>query len=53
MPRSVSVKDIGFEMQPALKLCVTTGLTKKEIERAGVTVRHAITKVIKSRKSLG
>ena len=37
-------------MQPALKVCVTTGLTKKEIERAGITIRHAITKIVKQRK---
>lgn len=34
---------------PALKVCVTTGLTKKEIEKAGITIRHAITKIL-SRK---
>ncbi|KAI1612347.1 serine palmitoyltransferase [Exophiala viscosa] len=31
---------------PALKVCVTIGLTKKEIEKAGITIRHAITKVL-------
>ncbi|KAI2684631.1 CAZyme family GH17 [Penicillium roqueforti] len=29
---------------PALKVCVTTGLTKKETEKAGTIIRHAITK---------
>lgn len=38
-------------MQPALKVCITTGLSKKEIERAGIVIRHAITKVVKSRKA--
>ncbi|KAJ5448883.1 Glycosyl transferase family 48 [Penicillium cf. griseofulvum] len=35
---------------PALKVCVTTGLTKKEIEKAGTIIRHAITKVMSKRK---
>jgi serine palmitoyltransferase len=35
---------------PALKVCVTTGLTKKEIEKAGTIIRHAITKVMTKRK---
>jgi len=37
-------------MQPALKVCITTGLSKKEIEKAGVTIRHAFTKIM-TRKS--
>ena len=40
----------GWECQPALKVCVTGGLSRKEIERAGVVVRHAVTKVVKGRK---
>lgn len=36
--------------QPALKVCVTNGLSKRDIERAGVVVRHAITTVMKSKK---
>lgn len=43
-------KEQGWQLQPALKVCATTGLTKKEIEKAGVTIRHAITKVM-SRKA--
>jgi serine palmitoyltransferase len=35
---------------PALKVCVTTGLTKKEIEKSGTIIRHAITKVMSKRK---
>ncbi|MCJ1249442.1 serine palmitoyltransferase component [Trapelia coarctata] len=50
MPRGGSTKETVWEPQPALKVCVTTGLTKKEIERAGITIRHAITKVMKQRK---
>lgn len=36
--------------QPAIKVCMTTGLTKKEVERAGVVIRHAVTTVMKSKK---
>lgn len=35
---------------PALKVCVTTGLTKKEIEKTGTIIRHAITKVFNKKK---
>ncbi|KAK8117804.1 aminotransferase class I and II [Apiospora kogelbergensis] len=38
--------DGSWYIQPALKVCVTSGLSKKEIEKAGVTIRHAITKVM-------
>ncbi|KIX06894.1 uncharacterized protein Z518_04870 [Rhinocladiella mackenziei CBS 650.93] len=31
---------------PALKVCLTLGLTKKEIEKAGIIIRHAITKIL-------
>lgn len=34
----------------ALKVCVTIGLTKKELEKAGTTIRHAITKIMSKRK---
>ena len=52
MPRAVNAttKDIGWELQPALKVCVTSGLSKKEIERAGIIIRHAVTKVIHKRR---
>lgn len=52
MPRAINAtsKDIGWELQPALKVCVTSGLSKKEIERAGITIRHAITKVVNRRR---
>jgi serine palmitoyltransferase len=39
-------KDETWAMSPALKICITSGLSKKEIEKAGVTIRHAITKVM-------
>ncbi|OJJ49199.1 hypothetical protein ASPZODRAFT_129611 [Penicilliopsis zonata CBS 506.65] len=38
------------DIPPALKVCVTMGLTKKEIEKSGTTIRHAITKVLSRRK---
>lgn len=31
---------------PALKVCMTVGLSKKEVEKAGITIRHAITKIM-------
>lgn len=49
MPRG-NPKEVVWEPQPALKVCITTGLTRKEIERAGITIRHAITKVVSKRK---
>jgi 7-keto-8-aminopelargonate synthetase-like enzyme len=52
LPRPAGASSTGNHetMQPALKVCLTTGLTKKEVEKAGITIRHAITKVVKSRK---
>ncbi|KAL2216196.1 serine palmitoyl CoA transferase subunit LcbA [Thermoascus aurantiacus ATCC 26904] len=44
----------NFEPQqvvpPALKICLTTGLTKKEVEKAGTIIRHAITKVLSKKR---
>ena len=52
MPRGINAttKDIGWELQPALKVCITSGLSRKEIEKAGVTIRHAITKVMNKKR---
>ena len=52
MPRPINAtaKDIGWELQPALKVCITSGLSKKEIERAGIAIRHAITKVMNKKR---
>lgn len=52
MPAALGVapKDQGWQAQPALKVCVTVGLTKKEMEKAGTVIRHAITKVVAKRK---
>lgn len=41
----------GGYTQPALKVCVTNGLSKKEIEKAAITIRHAITKVMTRKTS--
>ncbi|EPQ64100.1 Bgt-972 [Blumeria graminis f. sp. tritici] len=49
-PRNNS-KDSDWKIQPALKVCITTGLTKKETEKAGVVIRHAITKVMTKKNS--
>ncbi|KAK4697119.1 serine palmitoyltransferase, partial [Lecanoromycetidae sp. Uapishka_2] len=52
MPRAVNatIRDVGWELQPALKVCITSGLSRKEIEKAGITIRHAITKVVNKRR---
>jgi serine palmitoyltransferase len=39
-------KNDTWVVQPALKVCITSALSKKDIEKAGVTIRHAITKVM-------
>lgn len=46
----VNPRDAGWQPQPSLKVCVTSGLTKKETEKAGTTIRHAITKIVSRRK---
>ncbi|KAL6721146.1 serine palmitoyltransferase component [Lecanora helva] len=52
MPRAINAtpKDIGWELQPALKVCITSGLSRKEIEKAGITIRHGITKVMNKKR---
>lgn len=47
---TIMIKGHNYVTQPALKVCVTTALSKKDIEKAGTTIRHAITKVM-TRKS--
>ncbi|KAI9684063.1 MAG: serine palmitoyltransferase component [Bathelium mastoideum] len=49
LPIGTGPRDQVWQPQPALKVCATIGLSKKEIEKAGTVVRHAITKVM-SRK---
>lgn len=51
LPSGSNGKDVDWKLQPALKVCITTGLTKKEIEKAGITIRHAITKVLTRKTS--
>jgi 7-keto-8-aminopelargonate synthetase-like enzyme len=51
VPNGANGKDEGWKLQPALKVCITTGLSKKEIEKAGITIRHAITKVLTRKTS--
>jgi serine palmitoyltransferase len=50
-----SLKDGACTVTPALKVCVTSALSKKDVEKAGVTIRHAITKVMtrKTNNKLG
>jgi serine palmitoyltransferase len=52
MPKAVgsAPNAVGWQPTPALKVCVTSGLTKKETEKAGVIIRHAITKIVSKRK---
>jgi hypothetical protein len=42
----IGTRDRSWILQPALKVCVTSGLSKKETEKAGTIIRHAITKVM-------
>ncbi|KAH7095000.1 pyridoxal phosphate-dependent transferase [Paraphoma chrysanthemicola] len=46
----VNPRDAGWQPLPSLKVCVTSGLTKKETEKAGTVIRHAITKIVSRRK---
>ncbi|KAB2576146.1 Aminotransferase class I/classII [Lasiodiplodia theobromae] len=50
MPAAVGSGEKAWLPQPALKVCVTTGLSKKEIEKAGVVIRHAVTKVMTKKR---
>jgi hypothetical protein len=50
-PPSATAKEQGWQLQPALKICITTGLSKKETEKAGIVIRHAITKVMTRKTS--
>ncbi len=50
-----SLKDGNYTVNPALKVCVPSALSKKDVEKAGVTIRHAVTKVMtrKTNNKLG
>ncbi|KAI9889021.1 MAG: serine palmitoyltransferase component [Vezdaea aestivalis] len=39
-------KETPWLPPPALKVCVTVGLSRKELEKAGTHVRHAVTKIM-------
>lgn len=49
MPLLAGAKD-QWQPRPALKICVTNALTKKEMERAGKTISYAIAAVMKRKK---
>ncbi|KAF2758288.1 PLP-dependent transferase [Pseudovirgaria hyperparasitica] len=49
-PLGAAVSAQSPQPQPALKICVTTGLSKKETEKAGVVIRHAITKIMTKKR---
>ena len=49
-PLGVAPKEHGWQPRPALKVCVTAGLSRKEIEKAGIIIRHAITKVMTKKR---
>ncbi|KAH8727038.1 putative 1,3-beta-glucan synthase component FKS1 [Phaeosphaeriaceae sp. PMI808] len=46
----VNPRDAEWQPLPTLKVCVSSGLTKKEVEKAGTVIRHAITKIVAKRK---
>ncbi|EEQ85061.2 serine palmitoyltransferase [Blastomyces dermatitidis ER-3] len=43
-------KRIATPAPPALKVSLTTGISRKEVEKAGTVIRHAITKVLRQRR---
>jgi serine palmitoyltransferase len=46
----ISPRAETWQPQPAIKVCLTTGLTRKEVEKAAIEIRHAITKVVSKKK---
>ncbi|KAK3321668.1 pyridoxal phosphate-dependent transferase [Apodospora peruviana] len=52
---SIGLKGGDYTVQPALKICITSGLSKKDTEKAAITIRHAVTKVMtrKTNNKLG
>ncbi|KAK7416964.1 serine palmitoyltransferase component [Neonectria punicea] len=48
---AIKPKDGEWFAQPSLRVCVTSALSKKDMEKAGVTIRHAITKVMTRKTS--
>jgi 7-keto-8-aminopelargonate synthetase-like enzyme len=45
-----NAREQQWQPQPALKICMTNGLSKKEVENAGTTIRRAIHTVMERRK---
>ncbi|KAG5930571.1 hypothetical protein E4U42_006659 [Claviceps africana] len=43
---AIGARDGKWFAQPALKICITSALSKKDIEKAGTVIRHAITRVM-------
>jgi serine palmitoyltransferase len=50
-PIGPATRDKQWQPRPALKVCITTGISKKDTERAGVIIRHAITKIVTKRRA--
>ncbi|KAH7327827.1 pyridoxal phosphate-dependent transferase [Stachybotrys elegans] len=48
---AITPKDGSWSVQPALKVCITSALSRKDIEKAGTIIRHAITKVMTRKTS--
>ena len=46
-PRDVEKE---YQPRPSLKVCATAAMSKKEMGKAGIAVRHAITAVMKRSK---
>lgn len=49
-PAASGVKVDIYSHRPALKICMTNGLSRKEVEKAGTTIRHAITKIMTKKR---
>lgn len=48
---AIASRDSNWVPQPALKICVSSGLSRKDIDKAGATVRHAIAKIMTRKTS--
>ena len=50
IPDNVQPNQAPHVTLPALKICLTIGLSRKEVEKAGTIIRHAITKVMRQKR---
>ena len=50
LPTSGAGKSEVYLPRPALKVAVTIGLNRKETEKAGIIIRHAITKIMTKKR---